>query len=201
MISEKILRKLYCDRKKSMVEVADRLCTTPSKVGYWLQKYNISRRSWSESSYVKQNPRGDPFKIKKNLNQKDKELLVAGLMLFLGEGNRIDKHTIQLGNLNPDLLQIFTKFLRDLCGIKESKFKILVRLHKKFDKNKAGIYWSKTLTIPRQRVLVYTHNDPRSKDSQQRSEYGIATLMFCNMKLKKWLTDKIKEYTQRLIKS
>jgi len=200
MIAEKILRKLYCDQKLSMVEVANKLCTTPHVVEYWLEKYGISRRSWSESAYVKQNPNGDPFTIKRNLSQKDKELLIAGLMLFLGEGNRRDKYSIQLGNLNPIVIQIFTKFLRQIYKINENKFKLLVRLHKKFDKNKARIFWSKILKMPKRRVLIYTHNDPRSKDEQQRSEYGIATLMFCNMKLKKWLNDSLNKYIQKLLK-
>ena len=68
MISEKILHKLYYDQKLSMVDVAAKLRTTPSKVGYWLEKYNMPRRSQSESAYAKQNPNGDPFKIKRNLN-------------------------------------------------------------------------------------------------------------------------------------
>ena len=183
-----------------MVEVADRIHTTPNKVCYWLKKYEIPRRSWSESSYVKQNPNGDPFKVKENLSDREKEILIAGLMLFLGEGGRRNKHSIQLGNLNPEVIQIFIEFLRKICRVKEDKIKLSVRLHKKFSKPKARTYWSKTLGIPKQQVLIYDHYDSRSKLNRQHSEYGLATLIFSNMKLKKWLDDKIKEQIQKLVK-
>lgn len=200
-MSEKLLRKLYCGQKLSMVETANRIHTTPNKVGYWLKKYKIPRRSWSESAYVKQNPEGDPFSIKRNLNQKEKELLIVGLMLYLGEGGKKSKHAIQLGNTDPSVLRAFLKFLRIVCQIREDKIKIYVRLHKKFDKNKAQVRWSNILRIPKQQVSVYTHNDPRSKPEKQRSEHGIATLQFNNMKLKKWLDENIKEYLQKLFLS
>jgi len=199
MINKKLLLKLYCDRKLSMKEIADKLCVTPNKIEYWLKKYEIPRRSWSESAYVKQNPSGDPFKIKKNLTNREKELLIASLMLYLSEGGR-KRDAIQLGNLNPKVIKIFLDFLRKVCQIKEDKVKIYVRLHKKFDKNKARIYWSEILKMPVKQVLVYTHNDPRSKANKQRSEYGIATLQFNNVKLKKWLDDKIKECVETLLK-
>lgn len=199
MIREKILRQLYCDQKLSMVEVAGRLNTTPSTVGYWLKKHDIPRRSWSESSYAKQNPDGDPFKIKKDLKRKEKELLTAGLMLYLGEGGKA-RHSIQLGNLDPTIIQIFLKFLKEVCQIKENKIRLYVRLHKKFNMANAKVYWSKELKIPKEQVMVYTHNDPRSKAEKQWSQYGIATLQFNNIKLKRWLNDKLKGYKKNLLR-
>lgn len=67
MIKEK-LRELYCDRRLSMMEVANEFRTTHAKVYYWLRKYGISRRSWSDSAYAKQNPNGDPFTIPKKFS-------------------------------------------------------------------------------------------------------------------------------------
>ena len=198
MIKEKLLQKLYCDQKLSMVEVADKISTTARTIEYWLRKYNIPRRSRSESAYVKQNPNGDPFKIKRNLTQKEKGLLITGLILYLGEGGKKFKHSIQLGNLDPRVIQIFVKFLRKICRINENKLRLFVRLHRRFNKNKAQIYWSELLNLPSQQVLVYRYNDPRSKDEKQWSKYGIAMIQFNNIKLKKWLDEKINRYLDRL---
>ena len=197
MISEKIVYKLYCNNKLSMTEIAGRLCITPKTVEYWLKKYKIPRRSQSESAYVKQNPNGHPFRIKQNLTQKEKELLIASLMLYSGEGGK-NKQSIQLGNLNPYIIQVFVKFLRKICKINENKLKLFVRIHKKFDKIETQIYWSKLLNLPKQQVLVYIYNDPRSKYNKQWSKYGIAMVQFNNIKLKKWLDGEINRYLVRL---
>ena len=47
-----------------MVEVAQYLGVPYKTVVYWMGKHDISRRSASEAAYVKNNPDGDPFKIK-----------------------------------------------------------------------------------------------------------------------------------------
>lgn len=64
MIEKSILEKLYLNEKLSMVEIATRLQVTDHAVVWWMSKHNIPRRHWSEASYVKHNPDGDPFKIR-----------------------------------------------------------------------------------------------------------------------------------------
>ena len=197
MINKKLLHDLYCNKRLSMVQVADKLKIMPRKVEYWLKKYNIPRRSRSESAYIKQNPNGDPFKIKRNLNKNEKELFIAGLMTFWAEGSRKNKHSVRLANLDHRMIQLFLKFLRELCGVKEDKISLYVRLYKNFDKNKAQLYWSKLLIIPKSQVYIYAHTDKRSKISKQWSKYGIATLEFHNTKLRKWLEDSIEKYLSK----
>jgi hypothetical protein len=169
-----------------MVQIADKLKATPCKVGYWMEKYNISRRSCSESAYVKQNPNGDPFKIKEKFNSKEKELLVAGLALFWSEGSKTVKGLVQLSNLDHRILQLFVEFLRKICRISEDRLSLYVRVYKKFDREKAKKHWSQQLKMPPKRIFVYPHTDGRSKINKQWSQYGIATLQFHNIKLWKW---------------
>jgi len=199
MIDKKTLNELYNINKLSMVEIADKLNKTSATVRYWFQKHSISRRSWSESAYVKQNPNGDPFNIKRDLSSKERELLIAGLMLFWGEGGKKSKHMIQLCNLDPKMIKIFTEFLRKICRIKEEKLRLSVRVYKKFDIDKAKNFWSKFINIPEEQVLVYKYNDPRSKENKQWSENGIVTLQFNNIKLRKWISEEIDKYLNEII--
>ena len=64
-----------------MKEISDKTGWKYEKIIYWMQKFNIPRRSRSEATYVKRNPNGDPFKIKKNLTKN--EILLRGLGLGL----------------------------------------------------------------------------------------------------------------------
>lgn len=182
-----------------MAQVAGKLRVMPSTVEYWLKKYSIPRRSCSESAYIKQNPNGDPFKIKRRLNPQDKELLVIGLMLYWTEGSKTNKSLLQLANLDYRMLQLFLKFLRKICKIDEARLRLYVRLYKTFDREIAKIYWSRCLNIPEKQVSIYPHTDKRSKVNKQWSKYGIATLQFSNTKLKKWLDDEIESYLNKQV--
>ena len=120
-MNKKLLHKLYWNKNLSMMDIAHKLHTTHPSVYYWFKKYNIKRRSWSESAYVKQNPDGDPFQIKEKLTTREKELSLASLMLYWAEGHRKNKHSIQLANLDYRILKIFVEFLRRICSMLQSR--------------------------------------------------------------------------------
>jgi hypothetical protein len=186
------LHHLYDIKKLSMVDIARKLKVTHAKVYYWFKKYGIKRRSQSDSSYVKQNPDGDPFRIKEELNNKERELLISGLMLYCAEGHRANKHSVQLANLDHRILKIFARFLREICGVHQNKIGLYVQLYKKFDKNTARDYWSRVLRIPESQILVCPHTDKRSKIEEQKSKFGIARIQVHNYKLKNWIDRKSK---------
>ena len=187
MIKKETLEQLYCSRKLSMVDVANALCITPATVRYWMARHKLIRRSRSESVYVKLNPNGDPFKIKENLTNKDRDLLLIGLMLYWAEGSRRNPHVVQLANLDSRLLSIFVKFLKIICGVRQDKICLTVQLFRTFDKEKAKLFWSKELSILPEKIRINTHSDKRSKIDELRSFNGIARLEVRNVKLKKWI--------------
>lgn len=145
MLKTEQLQELYYRRKLSMWDVAGALSVTPATVAYWMKKHCLKRRSISDSAYVKQNPNGDPFKVKEKLTKEEKELLLCGLMLYWAEGSRRNKHTIQIANLDYRLILLFIKFLKRICGVKEEKICLNIQLYRKFGKEKARSYWSRIL--------------------------------------------------------
>jgi hypothetical protein len=181
------LHRLYNIKKLSMVDIARKLKVTHAKIYYWFKKYKIERRSRRESSYVKQNPNGDPFKIKEKLNNKERELLISGLMLYCAEGHRTNRYSIQLANLDHRILKVFAKFLREICGVHQDKMDLYVQVYKEFNRNTARDYWSRVLRIPKPQIFVYPHTDKRSKIEGQRSKFGIARIQVHNSKLKSWI--------------
>lgn len=177
-----------------MWDIAKVLSTTPATVIYWMKKYCFKRRSSSECAYVKQNPNGDPFKIKNKLTRKDKELLILGLMLYWAEGSRRNKHIIQMANLDYRLISLFIKFLKRICGIREEKVCLNIQLYRRFDKEKTRNYWSRILGVPKRYIAVNIHSDTRSKPDKQWSKYGIARIEVRNVKLKQWIDNTLDSY-------
>ncbi|MBI4354815.1 MAG: hypothetical protein HY597_00005 [Candidatus Omnitrophica bacterium] len=198
MIPEVVLRKLYVQRGLSMMEISQALQATHATILYWMKKHKIPRRTWSESMYVKLNPDGDPFTIPRHLSARQRELLVAGILLYWAEGSK-KREALQLVNLDARMLQLFLKFLRNVCHVDERRVGVYVRVYKQFPVSAARTYWSKALQLPKSRVFVAPHTDQRSKASKQWSRYGIATLEFHNTKLKRWLDNAIEEYIGKLL--
>ncbi len=176
-----------------MWDVAKTMSITPRTVEYWMDKHNLRRRSGSESAYVKQNPNGDPFKIKNKLAKKDKELLLAGLMLYWAEGSRKNKHVIQMANLDYRLILLFIKFLRRICDVKEEKICLNIQLYRKFNKEETKNYWSRILKVSKRFIAVNIHSDTRSKPEKQWSKYGIARIEVRNVKLKQWIDKELEK--------
>lgn len=184
---------LYKNKNLSMTEIAKKLEVTHAKIYYWFEKFGIKRRGQKECAYVKQNPKGDPFKIKKNLTSEEKKLLVVGLMLYWAEGNKKNKFLVALGNLDSRMIKLFLEFLRKICRVDEKRLRLYVRVYKSFNKNKAHSYWESFLKLPKTQIYIYSHNDVRSDPRKQWSKSGIATLTVSNVKLKAWLDQAIEE--------
>lgn len=182
-----------------MWDVAKAISVTPKTVEYWMDRYNLRRRSGSESAYAKHNPNGDPFKIREKLNHKDKELLLCGLMLYWAEGSRRNKHTIQMANLDYRLTSLFIKFLKKICRVREEKICLNIQLYKRFDKENTRNYWSRILKVPRRFISVNIHSDARSKPDNQWSKYGIARIEIRNMKLKQWIDSALDNYLAKWV--
>lgn len=199
MLEKKILQECYYYKKLSMVDTAKILNVTPATVAYWMQRHEFRRRSISEGVYIKQNPNGDPFSIKLRLTDKDKELFLAGLMLYWAEGSRRNKHTIQMANLDYRLILLFIKFLKKICGVVEEKICLNIQLYREFDKEKTRNYWSKILGVPKRFIAVNIHSDTRSKPERQWSQYGIARIEIRNVKLKQWIDSALEKYLAKWI--
>ena len=182
----------------SMMQIATAQHTTHARVLYWLKKHGIQRRSWSESTYVKRNPSGDPFALLTDLSAEQQRLLLSGLMLYWGEGRK-GSGKIEIANLDVRVLQVFVKFLRQVCRVNEARLGLSVLLHRSFDRAGAQQYWAEELGLPVSNVKVYHHLDERSKPRAQWSPYGIATLGFHNVKLKQWLMNSMETQIQELL--
>ena len=117
MIKKKYLEKLYIKKKNSVAEISKILNCSQNKVNYWINKHEIKKRTISDAVYIKNNPNGDPFTLKKLTTKNDHYLFGLGIGLYWGEGTKSNKHSVRLGNTDPYMILKFIEFLDVIYGI------------------------------------------------------------------------------------
>ncbi len=119
--------------------------------------------------------------------------MVAGFLLYWAEGSKMEG-TMRIANLDARMLQLFARFLREVCHAQERRLRVYPRVSRECDLVAARRYWARLLKLPSDQVHVYPHTDTRSLASRQWSPYGLATLEFHNTKLKRWRNQAIEAY-------
>lgn len=177
--------------KKSSAEIAKLSKCSEHKVNYWLEKHNITKRSISEAAYIKHNPKGDPFSIKKVLTQSEAQLLGLGLGLYWGEGNKKNINSIRLGNTDPALIRKFIEFLVKIFRIDKSKLRFGLQIFTDISQEKALQFWLNALkdfNIGRNQFFKIIVTPTRGVGNyRQKSKFGVLTVHFCNSRLKRIL--------------
>lgn len=77
----------------------------------------------------------------------ERDLFIAGLFLYWGEGSKTTDATTALTNTNPTVLLFFLRWLK-LFGVKKSDLRVKLHLYSDMDIEKTKDWWSKKLRIP-----------------------------------------------------
>lgn len=78
-----------------------------------------------------------------NLN----ELRLIGCALYLGEGGKTGNR-VDFTNSNGDIIKIMIKFFRDVCKVRDEKFRVQLALHDEKKIESARKYWAELTGIP-----------------------------------------------------
>jgi len=182
MLAKETLVELYYNQKLSMAEIAKKLGVSNSNVYYWMSKHGIPRRIRSEAIYIKQNPNGDPFKIKELKTKEEFELFTLGIGLYLGEGSKT-KDNVALANSDSRIIKVFLKFLREFCGVDEAKMTTELNIFDDVDLEIVMKYWMEVTQIPQSRFGKPIVRKSRGGMYKNKSKYGTLTVIVCNTKL------------------
>ena len=185
MIDKKFLETLYINEGLSMMEIATKLGCSPNKVVYWMSKYDIKRRSISDSVYRRCNPNGDPFNIKHIETIQDAELLGMGLGLYWGEGTKQSKTSVRLGNTDAGIIKTFIIFLTDICGIDTNKLRYSLQIFSDVNPQDALYYWINELNADKFNFTKVIVTPARSIGTyRNKNMNGVLTVNFHNRKLR-----------------
>ena len=137
---------------------------------------------------------------KKDYNYISKDQLkLMGIILYLGEGAKTSRGTVSVANSDPEVIKIFTRFLREICNVAENKFRIHIHTFAHADIEKTEKYWSKITEISRNQFYK-TYSKPSSASLQKRQTlpYGTCSINLNDtklfLKIMGWI-EKVKELT------
>ena len=143
----KEIKKLYINEKQTVKEVAGKLGLTFWQVYDIMRENNIPRRDYSETNYVKYDRYKPKFFVKQKVSAQDECLKIAGAMLYWGEGAK-KGFGIDFANSDPEMIKLFLKFLRQICGVSESRLRVYLYAHEHQNLKDLKDYWNKVTKIP-----------------------------------------------------
>lgn len=189
-----ILADLYLKKKMSVMAIAKKFDCSQNRINYYLKKFSIKKRSISEALYSKHNPKGDPFVVKKVIKPSERFLFGLGLGLYWGEGNKLNKNAVRLGNVDPSLISAFIHFLSDIYEVDNKRLRFSLQIFNDTDPKKSLGFWTKKLKVSATQFYKITVTESRAVGTYTRkSEYGVLTVHFNNTKLRDEIVGKIEK--------
>lgn len=77
-----------------------------------------------------------------------KELYIAGLFLYWGEGAKTTQSATSLSNTNPKIVKFFVYWLKEIIKIPTSKIMVKIHLYSDMNISQETKYWSSILKLP-----------------------------------------------------
>ncbi len=108
--------------------------------------------------YYSERGKVDIQKIKK------RELLIAGLALYWGEGSKTDSR-VRFSNSDPVIVKFIMKWFREVLKVSEDRFMMRITINRVHQKrlNDVNAYWSRRTDIPieqfRKTILIKAKNE------------------------------------------
>ncbi|MFP4617146.1 MAG: hypothetical protein ACLFNR_03225 [Candidatus Paceibacterota bacterium] len=153
-------------RKKgySYSQIKEVLGVSKSSLSEWLSDYPLSEKRIKELR--DRNPRRienfrntmkekrekvltDAYeKAKKDIGKLNKrEVFIAGLFLYWGEGSKTARTLVSVSNTDPSVLRFFIDWL-SILGVKKEKINVKLHLYKDMDEEKEKNFWARELGVP-----------------------------------------------------
>ncbi len=157
-----------------------------------MKHYNVTRRNRSEAGY-NFNKIKPQFEIKNNLSIAEEKLKIAGIMLYWAEGT-LKGGTVDFVNSNPEMVRIFLKFLRQVCGVREDRLRIYLYAYHYQPLETIKKYWNKITGIP-----LYQFTRPYIRRgglnlSNKKLPFGLIHVRYNDKKLLELIKNWIEEY-------
>ena len=121
-----------------------------------------------------------------------RELFLAGLFLYWGEGNK-QRGRVAISNTDPKVIQFALYWMVNALKIPKSKMRILLHLYSDMNIEKETVFWSKTIGIPvEQFSKPYIKKTTRQGLSYKSFGHGTCNLVCCDSALAEKIAMSIK---------
>lgn len=107
-----------------------------------------------------------------------RELYLAGLFLYWGEGSKNSEAKLSISNTNPSIIKFFIYWLTKALKISRTRVGIQLQLYSDMDINKEIRFWSEDLQIP---FSQFTRPYVKKTSSQRINHKGSFGHGTCNL--------------------
>lgn len=129
---------------------------------------------------------------KKLLPISERELLIAGLFLYWGEGSKY-RGRVAISNTDPKVIQFALYWMDKSLKIPKTKMRILLHLYSDMNIQKETDFWAKMLNIPvEQFSKPYIKNTTRRGLTYKSFGHGTCNLVCCDSALAEKIAMSIK---------
>lgn len=184
-------------------EIARRLKVSKSTLSRWLGSLPLSeerilelrRNSWSKGEAKRERFRQT---MREKRDRRDREVyvqqrlrftniardtrFVAGLMLYVAEGDKKSRYEIAFTNTDPVLVSFFASWLGEFLGISRDKVKIQLHLYETMDIVKEELFWMQSLRLQQNQLCRSRVKQlrPRSFSYRDSIRHGTCKLYICS---------------------
>lgn len=194
--------KLRLKKKMSYSQIKEIVGVSKSTLSYWLRDYPLSKerinelrgRSERRIEKFRQTMRAKREKRLKEFYGEEarkwwplsrRELFIAGLFLYWGEGGKSVYHTISLNNTDPKVVKFTLYWLTKALKVPKEKIRVYLHLYSDMDVEKEMEFWSKELKIPlSQFVKPYIKKSKKADIDHKGFGHGTCGLLITNTRLK-----------------
>lgn len=213
MINKEFKSKAYNLRRlgKSYNFIRKELGISKSTLSYWFQYISWSREirnknrkdiekestrriiKLNEVKRIQSNEKHEKMKKEAKeefVKHKDNPLFVAGLMLYLGEGDKsVRTGHLRICNTDPFVLKIFMRFLTLFCDIDMSKIRFWLLCYPDHNIEKCLNWWSESIGLGKNQF--YKTQVIQGRHKEKKLIYGVGnitiTSTFLKTKVLKWI--------------
>ncbi|MDD2731614.1 MAG: hypothetical protein PHI53_00230 [Candidatus Pacebacteria bacterium] len=197
------IKDFYYRKGYSVKEVADLLGYSPKSIYRFMDRNDLKRRSSRDTNnliFIRKKP---SFTIKNDLKLEEEKLKLAGVMLYWAEGAKDlkerDWNTVDFANSDPEMIKIFLKFLRDICGVYEKRLRVQLYCYVDQDINFLKNHWKTTTGISLEQFnRPYIRKDflPEKKG---KMKFGVVHIRYSDKKLFLQIKDWTRQYLNKML--
>lgn len=195
-----LIKELYYSKQLSVPEISNEIGVDNKTIYRFMEKMSLPRRTPEEGNKIIFEKKTKSFFLKQDLSNQEEKLKLAGIMLYWTEGAKLnlDKRAVMVdfSNSNPRMIQLFLRFLRQICGVDEKRLRVLLYCYANQKIEKLKRFWQNITNIPlAQFTKPYVRKDflPEKKD---KMKYGLVHIRYCDKKLPIQIEDWIREYLE-----
>lgn len=177
---------------KSYSQIRDILRVSKGTLSVWLRDYPLSKEQLRKLTAVnevrierfrktmkeKRDARMQKYyreQKKKWMPLSDKELFIAGLFLYWGEGSKADRYHVFINNTDPQVVKFTLYWMVRCLMIPKNKIRVNLHLYSDMDVEKEIRFWCRELNVSKKSFTKPYIKQSKRADLDQKGLFGHGT--------------------------